>query len=544
LHQINKNKKMRKLYFFIAIALIGFSAKLSAQTTIIKDSVATSQTWTNDKMYLIQGFVYVVNGVTLTIEPGTIIKGDHTLTGSSLIVERGAKLNAIGTAVQPIIFTSDMPAGSRSRGDWGGIILCGKAPINTSGGQSQIEGGPRSYYGGTDANDNSGTLQYVRVEFAGYPFQANKEINGLTFGGVGKGTTIDHIQVSYSNDDSYEWFGGNVDCKYLIAFRGLDDDFDTDYGFSGKGQYFIALRDSAVADVSGSNGFESDNDATGSSNTPYTSPLFANVGLFGPKVDFTNPVNPLFKRGMHIRRNSRLSCYNSVFAGWPTGMYIDGDNTDANANNNDLQIENCIISGMSKFFDVPSGQTWSVASARNWYFDASRHNDTLATNNLLQITDPFNYSSPNFIPLTGSPLNGKALWTNPRLASDIWFDKVTYAGPMGTIDWTSPWANWNPQNTVYALSVSENTLTADQVNVYPNPASGNTSVEFNLNNDEKVKIEVIDLSGRNVIAVQNGNLSRGTHHISFDVSHLPTGAYFVRIGLASSSVSKKIFICR
>ncbi len=535
---------MKKLYFLFVVALFGMSAKLSAQTTIIKDSVATSQTWTNDHMYLIQGFVYVVNGVTLTIEPGTIIMGDHTFTGSSLIVERGGKINAIGTPTQPIVFTSDMPAGSRSRGDWGGVILCGKAPINTSGGQSQIEGGPRSYYGGSDANDNSGTLQYVRIEFAGYPFQANKEINGLTMGGVGKGTTMDHIQVSYSNDDSYEWFGGNVDCKYLIAFRGLDDDFDTDYGYSGKGQYFIALRDSAVADISGSNGFESDNDATGTTNTPYTSPIFANVGLFGPKADLSNPVNPLFKRGMHIRRNSRLSCYNSVIAGWPTGMYIDGDNTDANANNNDLQIENCIMSGMGKFFDVPNGQIWSVATARNWYFDASRHNDTLATNNLLQITDPFNYTAPNFVPLTGSPLLSKALWTNPRLATDTWFDKVTYAGPMGTTDWTSPWANWNPQATVYALSVNENTLTPDRVNVYPNPSAGNTSVEFSLTGNEKVNITVIDLSGRKVLDVQNGAFSSGAHHVSFDVSKLPAGAYFVRIALASSSVSKKLFICR
>ncbi|MEI6851306.1 MAG: T9SS C-terminal target domain-containing protein, partial [Bacteroidota bacterium] len=237
---------MKKIYFLIAFALISFSAKLSAQTIVIKDSVATSQTWTNDHIYLIQGFVYVVNGVTLTIQPGTIIMGDHTFTGSSLIIEKGGKINAIGTPIQPIVFTSDMPAGSRTRGDWGGIILCGKAPINPAGGSSQVEGGPRSFYGGTDSNDNSGTLQYVRIEFAGYPFQVNKEINGLTFGGVGKGTTIDHIQVSYSNDDSYEWFGGKVNCKYLIAFRGLDDEFDTDYGFSGKLQYLVALRDSAV----------------------------------------------------------------------------------------------------------------------------------------------------------------------------------------------------------------------------------------------------------------------------------------------------------
>ncbi len=306
----------------------------------------------------------------------------------------------------------------------------------------------------------------------------------------------------------------------------------------------IWLRDSAVADISGSNGFESDNDATGSTNTPNTAPMFANIGLYGPKVDLTNPVNPNFKRAMHIRRNSRLSCYNSVFAGWPTGLYIDGDLTDANANNNDLQIENCIMSGMGKFVDVPTGQLWTAATERTWYFDATRHNDTLATNNLLKITDAFNYNAPNFIPLASSPVNGKALWTNPRFATDTWFEHVTYAGPMGTTDWTSPWANWDPQHAVYALSVNENALVVDRVNVYPNPTTGNTSVDFNLTSNENVKVEVLDLSGRIVMEVQNGMLSNGQQHITFDAGSLPTGAYFVRISANASSISKKMFICR
>ncbi len=535
---------MKKIYLIMVTALLGLSATLSAQTIIIKDSIATSQTWTNNHIYLIQGFVYVVNGVTLTIEPGTIIEGDHTFTGSSLIVERGAKINAVGTPTQPIIFTSDMPAGSRTRGDWGGLVLCGKAIINAAGGEAQIEGGPRSYYGGNDNSDNSGVLQYVRIEFAGYPFQPNKEINGLTFGGVGNGTTIDHIQVSYSNDDSYEWFGGTVNCKNLIAFRGLDDEFDTDFGYSGKLQFCIGLRDSAVADVSGSNGFESDNDATGSSNTPYTSALFANVGLYGPKVDMSNPFNPLFKRAMHIRRNSRMSCYNSVFAGWPTGLYVDGDATDANANNNDLQIENCIMSGMGKFIDVPSGQLWSVSTAKSWYFDVNRHNDTLATNDLLMITNPFNYSAPNFVPLAGSPVLGKALWTNSRLASDPFFDKVTFAGPMGSTDWTSPWANWDPQNTVYtpSSSVKENTISIDKVNIYPNPCSGNTTVDFYLSNEESVKIEVIDITGRAAVTLKDGLMNAGQQHITFDVSSLSKGAWFVKISSLTNSLTKKLFV--
>ena len=173
--------------------------------------------------YLLKGWVYIADGAELTIEPGTVIKGDKD-TKAALIAEPGGKLIAKGTQTSPIVFTSEMAAGSRKPGDWGGIILCGKAPNNNGVLNQQIEGGPRTKHGGTDANDNSGDLEYVRIEFAGYPFQKDQEINGLTLGSVGAGTTIDHVQVSYSNDDSYEWFGGTVNCQHLIAYRGWDDE--------------------------------------------------------------------------------------------------------------------------------------------------------------------------------------------------------------------------------------------------------------------------------------------------------------------------------
>ena len=151
--------------------------------------------------YLLKGWVYIANGATLTIEPGTVIKGDKQ-TKAALIAERGGKLIAQGTPTEPIVFTSEMPQGQRKPGDWGGIILCGRAKNNQT--EMQIEGGPRTKHGGSDNNDNSGVLSYVRIEFAGYPLEANKEINGLTMGSVGSGTKIDHVQVSYCNDDSFE----------------------------------------------------------------------------------------------------------------------------------------------------------------------------------------------------------------------------------------------------------------------------------------------------------------------------------------------------
>ena len=169
-----------------------------------------------------------------------------------------------------------------------------------------IEGGPTSTYGGSDDADNSGILKYVRIEFPGIAFQPDKEINGLTLGGVGSGPNVDNMQVSYSGDDSYEWFGGTVNARHLIAFRGWDDDFDTDYGYRGMVQFAVSLRDPDVADAgSGSNGFESDNDGNGTTDAPFTSPVFSNISMFGPLVTPSTTVNPNFKRAMHLRRNTK-----------------------------------------------------------------------------------------------------------------------------------------------------------------------------------------------------------------------------------------------
>ena len=231
--------------------------------------------------YLMKGWIYVGTGSVLTIEPGTVIKGDKD-TQAALIVEPGGKLIAEGTKDAPIVFTSEQPKGQRKPGDWGGLIICGNAKNNQGVLNQQIEGGPRTKHGGNDDADNSGILRYVRVEFAGYPFQKDKEINGITFGSVGSGTTIDHLQVSYSNDDSYEWFGGNVNCKYLVAYNGWDDEFDTDNGFSGKVQYCLSIRDPRIADTSQSNGFESDNCGDASLIEPYTTAVFSNVTFIGP----------------------------------------------------------------------------------------------------------------------------------------------------------------------------------------------------------------------------------------------------------------------
>jgi len=300
-----------------------------------------------------------------------------------------------------------------------------------------IEGENVSTFGGTDAADNSGTLKYVRIEFAGIAFETDKEINGLTFGGVGSGTTIDYVQVSYSGDDAYEWFGGTVSPKHLISYRTLDDDFDTDWGFSGNVQYAMALRDPAVADqcsCSDSNGFESDNDASGSGATPKTSAKFSNVSIFLA----SGSVNAKYRSAFRIRRNSAVSIYNSVVsAGYPKGgLELEGDSAQANFKNGKSDYRGLVLTGMTK--PIVSGDTTKLK-------DAARKNMFGADLATLKLDAAYNTLGAGLkvLPQSGSPL------LTGGVTLPAGFEANTYIGAFGTTDWTTGWTNFDPQNTEY-----------------------------------------------------------------------------------------------
>ncbi len=433
--------------------------------------------------YSLKGWVYVNDGATLTIEPGTIIKGDKD-TKAAIIVQRGGKLIAQGTVSAPIVFTSAQAIGNRKPGDWGGIILCGKAKNNKT--EMPIEGGPAANHGGNDDADNSGIVSYVRIEFAGYPFQTDKEINGLTMGSVGSGTQIDHVQVSYSNDDSFEWFGGSVNAKYLVAYHGWDDDFDTDNGFSGNLQFLLGVRNPKIADTSLSNGFESDNNAEGASTSPYTTCTFSNVTLVGPigqATDFSNTstyitggsFNPnngsktgTFQAAMHIRRNSKLNCYNTVAMGYPVGLILDNQSgtTQTSATTGLLKLNKLFFAQMGilgsdinkTWTDTYSTNGTSVTDASQPYsfshsFFLTEANANTYFDNIssLGLNQPNSLAtSPNYGPKTGSPLLSGANFTN---LTNSFFDKVSYIGAFksdsDTDNWTKGWTNFDPENTVY-----------------------------------------------------------------------------------------------
>jgi hypothetical protein len=489
-------------------------------------------------VYTMCGWIYVADGATLTIEPGTVIKGtdfsfDGTKSaqGSSLIIRMGGKIMAEGTVNEPIVFTSNNAPGQRQASDWGGIILLGRARNNQ--GTMTIEGGVDGPHGGSDDEDSSGTMRYVRIEFAGYPFAKDNEINGLTFGSVGSGTTIDHIQVSYCGDDSFEWFGGSVNCKYLVAYHGWDDEFDTDNGFSGKMQFLLSVRDPKVADQSNSNGFESDNNAGGTTQTPLTSAVFSNVTIIGPMgqdPDFENydndypnaslpagagkyitgygwsntstSVEPIrtgiFQAAMQIRRNSRMSCFNSVLTGYPVGLMLVpgyagsgntgnyGTGTHESATNGDLKVKNVFFAGMGMTgADVDNKlNNWTGLGDEGFNFSADYFLNHAGLNNRefapadqsyaaikasideLKLKDfqskllPLTYENgvaknnpeANWGPTTGSPLLGAADFTDAFL-NDPFFEQVTYAGAFASDsdadNWTKGWTNFDPQNTDY-----------------------------------------------------------------------------------------------
>lgn len=426
--------------------------------------------------YGLKGWVYIANGSTLTIDAGTIIKGDKA-TKAAIIVEPGGKLIAQGTSTAPIVFTSAQAKGSRKPGDWGGIILCGNAPVNQN--KPQIEGGPRTTYGGSNADDNSGVLSYVRVEFAGYPFQVNQEINGVTLGGVGRGTQIDHVQVSYSNDDSFEWFGGTVNCKYLIAYKGWDDDFDTDNGFSGNVQFGLVVRDPKIADQSQSNGFESDNCADGALVAPYTTATFSNITFVGPMgrdgfantSDFINGgnYNPnngstlgKFQAAMQIRRSSRLNCFNTIAIGYPIGLLLDGEkgNTLAMATAGSIKLQHIWFAAMGVTgSDANKRYTDDLYDAANKVvIDANKPSFSTTfflaqTGNALKDLATLNLKDgrgvgANYMPNAGSPVLNAASFSDALLST--FFDKVSYIGAFGTDDsWMNGWTNFDPNNTDY-----------------------------------------------------------------------------------------------
>lgn len=521
-----------------------------------KKEITNTLTLDASKVYLLKGFIVVKSGGKLVIPAGTLIRaeGDVNATPanySTIVVERGGMIDIQGTKDKPVVFTSNKAVGARERGDWGGIVICGKGK-NNQGNDIQIEGfnnvtfdNALAKHGGSDDNDNSGSITYLRLEFGGLAFEANKEINGITFGSVGKATKVENIQVSYSNDDSYEWFGGMVNAKRLIAYKGTDDDFDTDYGYRGAVQFGIGVKDTNYYDLSynapsgssTSEGFESDNDGGGSGATPYTQAVFSNMTMVGPvpvgkKWSDLGPVpQAAFRRGARIRRNSRQTIVNSIFMGYRNFLYFDGDSTMKaagvidNAFPNTMGFRNNLIVNSASAFDASSSsanglveRTGSVnlATIDAWIKNSSNANNInpVAYTAKTVLEDPQNNTAPNFRPVSASPALAGAAFTYQRLKDFGTFNSVSNLASVGAYS------------------------------IYPNPAQNTVNAEIEITENTSVAVYLTNLAGQVVANAGNHNLVNGLNRISLSTANVENGMYLLVIESAKGRIASRVAVSK
>jgi len=393
--------------------------------------------------YTLKGYVFINNRATLRFAAGSIIVSD-TIQKGALIVERNSRLFADGTAAEPIVFTSGKAPGQRKPGDWGGIVLLGNAPTNRST-TPIIEGGINSEYGGSVVADNSGILRYVRIEYAGIAADPNSEINGLTCGGVGSGTILENIQVSYGNDDAYEFFGGTVNAKNIIAFATADDDFDFDFGYTGRLQFGISLRDPLFIDGGDAgNGIECDNDGTGTVASPRTRPQLSNFTFCGPNGAAGTLANHNFNT--RWRRSTHFVLRNSILMGYQKGGFqLESDSTAQSYLDGRSRFRHNLVNAITEPYK--SGSSLITAAAMQTKAEGADSCKTYPAAVDIMLENPFNLAAPNFTPKAGSPAIAADAASFFGLSG---FTTTTYVGAVGNAtNWLTGWTSFTPQSNVY-----------------------------------------------------------------------------------------------
>ena len=385
------------------------------EVVILEGKLNADRTLSADYAYLLKGAVFVEDGATLTIEPGVEIFGEQASNGT-LIIAKGSKIIADGTADAPIVMSSDAPIGSRARGQWGGLIINGDAPTN----QGETFGeGDTGAFGGNNPADSSGTLRYVRIEYAGIEFSPDNELNGIAFQGVGSGTVAAYIQVHMNQDDGIEFFGGTVNLKYAVVTGARDDSFDWTDGWTGKGQFWVAQQYGDDAD----NGFEVDNSSKNNEATPRSAATIYNVTLVG------DPAGPESDNGMLIREGAAGTYANFIVTGFnKIGLDIDGESSIAQAKSGDLVVKNGIFfdNGKANFGDEKDDDGFDEAG-----YAADNGNKAADPG----LADPFSKIAPNFTP--GAGANAVSAASPP---ADGFFEPVNFIGAVSpSNNWLSGW---------------------------------------------------------------------------------------------------------
>jgi hypothetical protein len=407
---------------------------IDKQVIVVTGSINGTENWTSNFYYVLRGAVFVEDAATLNIAAGTRVIGESGSVGT-LIVKRGGRLNAIGTRTAPIVFTSDQPVGSRARGDWGGLILNGRAPVNIEGGEGVGEA-DTGVYGGNQPNDNSGSLRYVRIEFAGVEFSPDNELNGIAFQGVGRGGSYEFIQVHMNRDDALEWFGGTADIKYAVASNAADDSFDWTFGWSGRAQFIAIHHRGDDAD----NGIEADNNEFNNNLLPRSNPQIYNITLCGDPDRNEGAESP---RAANLRRGTAFTIRNFLITGFKTvGFQIETTNTATTG-----QVDN----GTSQ---MGAGIAWGMptnmhASVMTYITSGRFPNITIAATTTdaqvgISAAECSNHENPNFQPSGVATLAGGQL-APIQPPNDGFFEAVTFIGavpPAPADNWLSGWTSF------------------------------------------------------------------------------------------------------
>ncbi|MBE0653249.1 MAG: T9SS type A sorting domain-containing protein [Bacteroidales bacterium] len=516
------------------------SPALYAQTRVdVTSDIETNTLWTSDNYYVLNGFIFVESGATLTIEAGTMVYGEEgsESNASALIVKRGGKINAVGTADSPIVFTSILERSQaldqNDRGLWGGLIILGNGPHNNLGNDNAIEGVPEdeaAYYGGDDPFDSSGRLRFVSIRHGGSELKPDEEINGLTLGAVGSGTDISFVEVFANDDDGIEWFGGNVDSKCMVVAYCGDDQFDMDEGFSGKGQFWVAVSD-ADSDNFGEHDGGPSNNRYG---TPYTRPVQSNVTYIGPGASAN-------KRTLTLREYWGGEYHNSIFAEQGRGIrldYVQEFNDGAKGGSFTLWNQGVLKIKNNIFQNVASGTAESIFTVYSDQKDGDLDKYPVPADSATAFANYFATAGNTVNNTLGIsivnpvPASSEAVSGSDFSDLDAYFLNVSYKGAFNPyVDgmWAGQWTK-TYKTTIYNGDVAtgaEDFFAAEiNVNVYPNPLAGSfATVQFDNPFGDTHSFVLYSIEGRIVKTIRDIR----SDNFTFSGDDLKNGIYLYEL---------------
>ncbi len=557
----SKNMKQTKLWILGACALFAASANAQTVVNVTDASINAGETvnWTKDKVYLLTEPVFVETGATLNIAAGTVIKGKAGVD-AFLTISRGAKINAIGTAEEPIIFTAEADDVTNPTdlspddiGLWGGLVICGKAPFEKDGlAEAQAEGvagtEPRALYGGTDDNDNSGTLRYVSVRHAGFELGSGDELNGISFCAVGSGTVVEYVEVYANKDDGMEFFGGSVNVKYAIVAFCRDDAFDWDEGYRGKGQFWFAIQSAGIGDCIG----ELDG-AIPDGGSRYSDPQVYNWTGIGPGNGAGVQAQQTI---MILQRDATAGkIKNSIFVdGKEWAWQVEDLAASKGIDSHQQLVDGNLVWESNLLWNFGAGNTLDTGSLGLFNIASTSDDPTVVRTNMLakftggnnKVADPglkgIDRLQNN--QLDPRPAANADVTSNvATVPNDGFFTQVNYKGAFSTTgpQWINGWSTMARNNHLSsALTSAKQVNNIAETNIFPNPTSGTSTLSFTLNENDNIVVNVVNVAGQEVMVKDLGAVEAGQNTVT--INTLPAGAYFVNVKGTNGQLTVKLIV--